>query len=93
MADTANGIKLEEDEVPETKHSERNTHQDYDYEDDGSRPRSFNPYFVGIEAEEVLGNGGTVEQLRTAFIEKSAALGITWKPSEVRLLYGEVSSE
>lgn len=64
---------------------------DYDYEDD--EDRNFQPYYIGVEAHEGLQNGRTFDQLRDEFIEASKELGITWRPNEVELLYGEVSSE
>ena len=66
---------------------------DYDYGSADEEPIAFQPYYVGIDAEEGIRNGRTIHELRDEFIKKAAALGITFRPEEVDLHYGEVSSE
>ncbi len=55
--------------------------------------KTYEPYFVGIEAEAPLKSGATVTELREAFITRAKALGVTVREDEVDLHFGEVSSE
>lgn len=64
---------------------------EYEYGD--GEPTNYQPYHVGIDAEQALKDGKTVSELRKEFIEKAKALGVVFSEKEVDLHYGEVSSE
>ncbi len=64
----------------------------YEY-DEKYNPVNYRPYYVGVEAEQALKDGRTVAELKKDFLEKTAALGVTFSEKEVDLHYGEISSE
>jgi hypothetical protein len=66
---------------------------DWDTEDAEVMRDSYEPYYVGIYAEEALKAGKTVLELKKEFIEAAKKLGVTYTENEVDLHYGEVSSE
>lgn len=55
--------------------------------------KTYEPYYVGLPAEQALKEGKTVQELKKEFIAKAQALGVTFAEKEVDLHYGEVSSE
>lgn len=63
---------------------------DYECDDPGA---TFEPDYVGIDAEQPLKNNITVAELRRQFINRAQVLGVVFRESEVDLHYGEVSSE
>ncbi len=66
---------------------------DWDEEDADKQRESYEPYFVGIPAEEGLKADKRVSDLKKEFIAKAKALGVNYTEDEVELYYGEVSSE
>ena len=67
-----------------------------EFEYDGTVEEMLNTYepsYVGLDAEKALKAGKTVQELKKEFIAKAQALGVTFAEKEVDLHYGEVSSE
>ena len=62
-------------------------------DDDQKMLETYAPHYVGINAEERLKAGATVNELKQEFIKIAAEYGVTFKEKEVDLHYGEVSSE
>ena len=63
------------------------------YRNDEAMLDTYEPYYVGLPAEQALKAGKTVQELKKEFITKAQALGVTFADKEVDLHYGEVSSE
>ncbi len=66
---------------------------DWDEEDSDKMLESYEPYFIGVDAEQGLKANMTVGDLKKEFIKRAKALGVTYTEDEVDLYYGEVSSE
>ncbi len=66
---------------------------DWDEEDAEKQRDSYEPYFIGIDAERGLKANKTIGDLKKEFIAKAKAYGVTYTEDEVELYYGEVSSE
>ena len=65
---------------------------EYDY-DENDNPTDYEPYLVGIDAENALKAGIPLNDIKEDFIARAKALGVEFTLDEVELCYGEASSE